>query len=193
MASAQLRAGVKLGVDVGTVRVGLAAADRDGILAVPVRTLNRDAKKNSDIRIVVREAAERGAVGIYVGLPRTLKGTETASAAMAREYAALLVAALGDAGLDVRVWLVDERLSSVSAHAALRSAGMSGREQRKVVDQAAAAGILQHALDMEKSLSQPAGPHVPPVTDSAGGRVGQPTLAKDRDISSESNPRGSAL
>lgn len=143
--------GVKLGVDVGMVRVGLATCDREGILATPVKTLSRDAKKNSDIRVVVKETRERNAVEVFVGLPRTLKGAEKASAEMARSYAALLVLALEEAGLQVPVRLIDERLTTVSAHQALHAAGMGSREHRKVIDQVAAVGILQQAIDMQKA------------------------------------------
>ncbi len=190
-----MRSGVKLGIDVGTVRVGLAAADRDSILAFPVSTLSRDAKKNSDIKVVLRHARERAAVLIYVGLPRTLRGGESGSALMAREYAELLVQALATDGMDVSVRLIDERLSSVSAHSSLRSAGMSGREQRKVVDQVAAAGILQHALDMEKSLHKPAGALVQPDKGNVVGRVDDMDTTQEKDfiISSHRDHHGEAL
>jgi putative holliday junction resolvase len=160
--------GVKLGVDVGTVRVGLAACDPDGILATPFKTLKRDAKKNSDISVIVKQAAERAAVQVFVGLPRTMKGEERASAQMATDYASLLAAALQRAGLDIPVNLVDERLSTVSAHRSLHEAGLSSKDHRKVVDQLAAAGILQHALDMQKSRGQDVGRRVPvPVQERA--------------------------
>lgn len=133
------------------VRVGLACCDRDGILATPIKTLSRDVKKNSDIRVVVKEASERNAVEVFVGLPRTLKGAEKTSAEMARSYASLLVLALAEAGLQVPVRLIDERLTTVSAHQALHAAGMGSREHRKVIDQVAAVGILQHAIDMQKA------------------------------------------
>jgi putative holliday junction resolvase len=152
--------GIKLGVDVGTVRVGLAQCDPDGILATPFKTVGRDAKKNSDVRLVVKHAAELAAVQIFVGLPRTMKGEERGSAAMAAEYAVLLVRELARAGLDVPVNLVDERLSSVTAHRNLHEAGMSSRNHRKVVDQVAAAGILQHAIDMQKARGTDVGRRV---------------------------------
>jgi putative Holliday junction resolvase len=155
------RKGVRLGVDVGTVRVGLAACDPDGILATPVRTLQRDSRRNSDIAVLVRTVVDRGAVEVIVGLPRTLQGKERASAEMARNSAELLVQALGRAGVDVPVRLVDERLSTVSAHSALHAAGVGSREHRKIIDQVAAAGILQHALDMERSLGTSVGNLVP--------------------------------
>lgn len=152
--------GMKLGVDVGTVRVGVAICDRDAILATPHKTLDRNVKKNSDVRIIASLAGELGAVQVIVGLPRTMKGEEHASARMAAEYAELLAAELADRGLDVPVNLVDERLSSVTAHRNLHEAGMSSRNHRKVVDQVAAAGILQHAIDMQKARGTDVGRRV---------------------------------
>nr|WP_308113606.1 Holliday junction resolvase RuvX [Arthrobacter sp. ISL-30] len=152
--------GIKLGVDVGTVRVGVAACDPEGILATPFKTVARDAKKNSDIRLIVRHAKELGAVQIFVGLPRTMRGEEHASARTATEYAELLVAELDASGLDVPVHLVDERLSTITAHRSLHEAGMSSRDHRKVVDQVAAAGILQHAIDMQKARGADVGSRV---------------------------------
>jgi putative Holliday junction resolvase len=154
-------AGPKLGVDVGQVRVGLAGCDRDGLLATPIRTLKRDARKNSDIRILVREAVERGVVEIFVGLPRNLSGREGASAEMARTYAGLVVEELLRQSLVVPVRLVDERLSTVSAHRSLHAAGLSSRNHRKVVDQVAAVEILQHAIDMQRSRGRDVGETVP--------------------------------
>ncbi len=152
--------GVKLGVDVGTVRVGVAVCDRDGILATPLRTLGRNAKKNTDVRILAKLAAELDVVEIFVGLPRTMKGEEHASARMATEYAKLLVSTLVEAGSGIPVRLVDERLSTVTAHRNLHQAGMSSRDHRKVVDQVAAAGILQHAIDMQKARGTDVGNRV---------------------------------
>jgi putative Holliday junction resolvase len=152
--------GVKLGVDVGTVRVGVAVCDRDGILATPLRTLARNVKKNTDVRVLAKLALELDAVQIFVGLPRTMKGEEHASARMATEYAKLLVSTLAEAGSGVPVRLVDERLSTVTAHRDLHQAGMSSRDHRKVVDQVAAAGILQHAIDMQKARGTDVGRRV---------------------------------
>ena len=162
--------GVKLGVDVGTVRVGVAVCDRDGILATPLRTLERNAKKNTDVRILAALAEELGAVEIIVGLPRTMKGEEHASARMATDYAKLLAGKLGECGSDIPVRLVDERLSTVSAHRSLHEAGMSSRNHRKVVDQVAAAGILQHAIDMQKARGTEVGVRV--YAESAPGPTG---------------------
>ena len=179
--------GVKLGVDVGMVRVGLASCDPDGILATPVKTLSRDLKKNSDVKVVVKEAATRGAVQIFVGLPRTMKGEEQSSAEMARSYADILVAALQSAGLAVSVHLIDERLTTVSAHQALHEAGMSSREHRKVVDQVAAVGILQHAIDMQKARNANVGQA---VRTSEPGVVGTAGTSEHEEVSTISTQTG---
>ncbi|MBE0009838.1 MULTISPECIES: Holliday junction resolvase RuvX [unclassified Arthrobacter] len=149
--------GVKIGVDVGMVRVGVASSDSDSLLATPVRTLKRDLKKKSDLFILIREIIERDAVQVFVGLPRNLSGTESASAEMARGYAQELANAIGRAGLTASVRLIDERLSTVSAHRSLRQAGLNTRNHRKVVDQVAAVEILQHAMDMQRSQMRDVG------------------------------------
>ncbi|MGG5174289.1 Holliday junction resolvase RuvX [Pseudarthrobacter sp. J1763] len=143
--------GVKLGVDVGTVRVGLAMCDPDSILATPFKTVARNPKKNTDVAVVLKHIQDLNVVEVFVGLPRTMKGEEHASARMAYDYAQLLAEGLAAAGSTVEVRMVDERLTTVSAHRSLHEAGVSSRDHRKVVDQVAAAGILQHAIDMQKS------------------------------------------
>ena len=185
--------GVKLGVDVGQVRVGLAVSDPDGMLAMPVKTLKRDAKKNSDIRVLVREAADRGAVQVFVGLPRSMRGTETASTRMARDYADLLLAELDRTGNGIPVSLVDERLTTVSAHRSLHEAGLNSKDHRRVVDQAAAVAILQHAIDMQRSLGRDVGE---PVTTRRQQRPtgALPAPTQEPDISQDSKRgNGSAL
>ncbi|MFT4137151.1 Holliday junction resolvase RuvX [Microbacterium sp.] len=143
------RRGVRLGVDVGKARVGVARCDPDGLLAVPVETVRRD---EHAVARVAELAAEYEAMELLVGLPISLSGDETASTADARSFAAELAAA---SGLPVR--LVDERLSTVSAHAALRDAGRSQRSSRSIVDQLAAVVLLQQAIDVEKSTGIPTG------------------------------------
>ncbi|KRF04590.1 Holliday junction resolvase [Arthrobacter sp. Soil782] len=157
MASGEYPRGVKIGVDVGMVRVGVAASDRDGLIATPVCTLNRDSRKNRDLRLLLRNIVELAAVEVFVGLPRNLSGTESASTAMARSYAATLSGMISEAHMDVPVRLIDERLSSVSAHRSLRQAGLNSRQHRKVVDQVAAVEILQHAIDMQRNLERDVG------------------------------------
>lgn len=139
--------GVWFGVDVGTVRVGVARSD-PGILASPVVTLARDAVHGTDLdELAVLVAASPAPVaGIVVGLPRTLRDREGSSAAMARSY----VAELAPRVAPVPIELVDERLTTVSAQRKLAESGVPGRARRAVVDQAAAVELLQHWLDARR-------------------------------------------
>lgn len=158
-----MRRGVRLGVDVGSVRVGVAMSDPDGILASPVATLSREAgpdgrarpaqPEDEDVADLVGRVAELGVLEVVVGMPRSLSGVEGSAAASARQYAAVLARCIAP----VSVRLVDERLTSVDAHRALRESGVPGRRQRAVVDQAAAVLILQSALDEERSSGHPPG------------------------------------
>lgn len=143
--------GVRLAVDVGAARVGLAASDPDGILATPVATLPRDRSKRTDLRAVATQAVEREAVVVYVGHPLNLQGQDTASTQDAVRYAQRLARELDRRGSTAEVRLLDERLSTVTAHRQLRAAGLDHRSHRAVVDQAAAVEILQHGLDVEQS------------------------------------------
>jgi putative Holliday junction resolvase len=147
------RRGVRLGIDVGKARVGVARCDPDGMLAVPVETVPRN---DESVARIVSLVQEHSGFEILVGLPLNMRGEDTASTADAREFAAALAAAS-----DLPVRLVDERLSTVSAQAALRDAGRSQRSSRSIVDQVAAVVLLQQALDVEKSTGRPAGDPVP--------------------------------
>jgi putative holliday junction resolvase len=140
------RRGRRLGIDVGAVRVGVALCDPDGVLATPLRTVPRDLESGADLRVIAGLVAEHEAVGVVVGLPRTLAGREGVAAEAARAFAV----ALADV-LDVPVELSDERLTTVVATQQLRARGVKGRKQRAVVDQAAAVAILQGWLDARRS------------------------------------------
>jgi putative holliday junction resolvase len=137
--------GVWLGVDVGTVRVGVARSDPGGVLASPVATLPRAGSVHQLARLV----SEHAAVGVVVGLPVTLAGREGASAVLAREYADQLARVISP----IPVELVDERLTTVAAERRLAARGVRGRARRAVVDQAAAVEILQHWLDAHQAQS----------------------------------------
>ena len=149
------RSGVRVGVDVGSVRVGVAASDPSGILATPVRTVPRDVSDQQapDVEEVASIVADTAAIEVVVGLPRTLAGLEGPAAAEARQYARRLAVRVAP----VEVRLVDERLTTVDAHRSLRESGVDGRRQRAVVDQAAAVLILQAALDAERISGRPPG------------------------------------
>jgi putative Holliday junction resolvase len=140
--------GTWIGVDVGTVRVGVAKSDPAGILATPLITLARDTRDDRDIAELAALVAEHQAVGVVVGLPRTLAGREGTSARFAREYAARLAGAIAP----VPVQHVDERLTTVTAQRKLHQGGVRGsRAKRAVIDQAAAVELLQHWLDSRRA------------------------------------------
>lgn len=147
------RRGVRLGIDVGRARVGVARCDPDGMLAVPVETVPRS---EESIERIVEIAADYDLLEFVVGLPVNMRGDDTASTTDAREFAAALLRRTG-----VPVRLVDERLSTVTAHAALRSSGRSQKKSRSIVDQVAAVVLLQQAIDTEKSTGNPAGATIP--------------------------------
>ena len=143
------RRGVRLGIDVGRARIGVARCDPDGMLAVPVETVPRG---DGAVGRIAELAAEHEPLEFVVGLPINLRGEDTASTADAREFAEALGRACG-----IAVRLIDERLSTVTAHQALRASGRTQRNSRGVVDQAAAVVLLQHAIDIEKNTGNPAG------------------------------------
>ncbi|MDO5492467.1 MAG: Holliday junction resolvase RuvX [Nesterenkonia sp.] len=148
---ADARAGVRLAVDVGEARVGLAATDPDALIATPVMTLRRDPRRGGDLRMLSRVVADRTAVIVYVGLPLALSGGETASTTKAREYAQQLADRLAQAREPTEVRLVDERLSTVSAAQKMRESGVDARGGRAEIDQAAAVEILEHALAVRRA------------------------------------------
>lgn len=154
--------GVRVGVDVGAVRIGVAASDPDGLIATPVETVPRapearapadGAAPSADVARIVEIVQERCAAVVYVGLPRHLSGAEGSASALVRTYSVGLAQAVAP----VPVRLVDERLSTVSAHHALYASGRSGRRHREVVDQAAAVVILQSAIDAERTTGARSG------------------------------------
>lgn len=147
------RVGVRLGLDWGQARIGVAACDAHGTLAYPVETI----AGASDLAAVGRRlhalVAEYEPLEFVLGLPTHLKGVEGASAGGVREKAQWLAGEFPGVG----VRLVDERLTTVLAAGRLRQAGRSSRSQRAVIDQVAAVAILEHALESERNAGRPAG------------------------------------
>ncbi len=146
-----MKPGVRLGVDVGAVRVGVAVSDVSGLLATPLVTLSRDVARGGDLRELAALVDEHAAVEVVVGLPRSLSGAEGRAAVAAREYAGRLATRI----TPVPVRLADERLTTVIATRTLAGSGVRGKKQRAVVDQAAAVLILQSWLDRERSTERP--------------------------------------
>jgi putative Holliday junction resolvase len=140
--------GRRLGIDVGSVRIGVASSDPDGILATPVETVRRD-RSGKHVRRLAELVAELEAVEVIVGLPRTLADRTGPSAQDAIELAEALARRVAP----TPVRLADERLTTVSARRSLRSAGVRAKEQRAVIDQAAAVAILQSWLDQRRATA----------------------------------------
>lgn len=140
--------GRRLGVDVGTVRIGVAVSDPDGILATPVETVRRD-RGGAHLRRLAALVGELEVVEVVVGLPRTLADRAGSSAADAVGVAEALAGRIDP----VPVRLADERLTTVSASRSLREAGVRARDQRGKIDQAAAVAILQGWLDSRRGAA----------------------------------------
>ena len=139
--------GRRLGIDVGTVRIGVATCDPDGILATPVETVRRD-KSDKHIRRLARLTADLEVVEVVVGLPRTLADRAGTSALDAMDLADTLAARIEP----IPVRMADERLTTVTAQRSLREAGVRAKGQKAMIDQAAAVGILQNWLDQRRHV-----------------------------------------
>jgi putative Holliday junction resolvase len=159
--SKNFRRGARLALDWGDARIGMAACDPDGTLAYPLTTVRAGVAEIADLLAVV---AEYEPIEIIVGLPRSLSGGEGPAAAKARERAKRLAGATR-----VPIRLVDERLTTVTASQRLREGGKRAKEQRELIDAAAAVAILEQALAYEQSQQKPPGELVSapggPVTD----------------------------
>jgi len=123
--------------------VGVARSDADGMLATPVETI---ARGDGDVDAIASMAGDLDVIEIYVGLPLALSGAQSASTRDAISFAQHLSVATS-----VPVRMIDERLTTVSAHSALRLSGKKASRSRSVVDQVAAVMLLQHALDSERA------------------------------------------
>ena len=145
-----MRTGVRLAVDVGSVRVGVARSDPGGILASPLTVVRSGPGGLDELSTL---AAGADPIEVVVGLPTSLSGREGAAAAAARSFAAELAGRLAP----IPVRLVDERFTTTQAHDALRRAGQDSRARRGTVDAAAAAVLLQAALDTERATGRPPG------------------------------------
>lgn len=146
--------GRRLGLDVGTVRIGVAVSDREARLAMPVETVRRETgfkdRDQGDIDRLLQLIREYEVVEVAVGLPRDLKGHGSKSVKHAKEIAFRIRRRLAkDDTMKTPppVRMVDERLTTVVATSALRASGVSEKRGRSVIDQAAAVEILQSWLD----------------------------------------------
>lgn len=141
--------GIRLGIDPGLARIGVALSDLDGLLAMPSETVPVN---GGEVERLVELVALHNASCVIVGLPINLSGKWTASTRSAHGLARELAERI-----EVPVRMIDERLTTTTAQAALRSSGKSQRAGRSVIDQIAAVTLLQQALDTERQLNRPAG------------------------------------
>jgi putative Holliday junction resolvase len=137
-----MRHGVRIGIDVGKSRVGVARTDPAGLMAVPVATLARATALDD----LVTMTDEYGPLEFVCGLPVGLNARETLSTSDAREFAAQLHVRTG-----VPVRLLDERLTTVAAQQSLHQAAHTVHTSRAVIDQVAATILLETALDAERA------------------------------------------
>ncbi len=144
MAAVTTRTGRVLGVDLGTRRIGLALTDPTRTVASPHAVLARSASPDADRAAILAVAREHDAATIVVGLPLSLSGREGPAARAARAEIAALQDAAGSA---ITVVAHDERLTTVTAEAALTEGRVPRRTRREVVDKVAAAVMLQSWLE----------------------------------------------
>lgn len=140
--------GRRLGIDVGTVRIGVSVSDPDAILATPVETVRRD-RGAGHLRRLTALVRDFEVVEVVVGLPRTLADRSGSSAKDAVGVAEAIAGLISP----VPVRLADERLTTVSAARSLREAGVRAKDQRGLIDQVAAVAILQGWLDQRRNTA----------------------------------------
>jgi putative Holliday junction resolvase len=142
-----------VGIDYGSRRIGLAVSDPDELVASPAATLAGSGDPAADARLVVSWAAEHQAAGLVVGLPLNMDGSAGTQAILSKEFARKLQCI---SGLPVELW--DERLSSASADATMKSAGTRRSRRKTLRDALAAQVVLQSFLDARRAgpaCSQP--------------------------------------
>ena len=141
--------GKRIAFDYGDKRIGVALADADGLVAVPLTTLANNEKLTEQLFELFADYAP---VIVYVGSPKNLSGSGSESGKKAEEFARFI----GNE-FEVPVHMIDERLSTVTATAQLRESGKAPSRNRKVIDQIAATNILESALQYEKKHGEFAG------------------------------------
>nr|WP_245162190.1 Holliday junction resolvase RuvX [Brevibacterium marinum] len=144
-----------MGLDIGSVRIGVAACDPDGILATPLSVIRRS-DEPAALRQLREIVGEYEPIELLIGDPKSLDGAARAAAVSALEFARRISLATATA-----IRLVDERFTTVEAHHALAAAGKNSRQRREIVDAQAAVIILQNALEFEHNTGAPAGRAMP--------------------------------
>jgi putative Holliday junction resolvase len=150
-----MRLGKRLALDVGKVRIGVAVCDSECILSTPLEAIKRSSDLSRTIAAISSLVDDLQVLEVYIGEPVSLGGQATESTQDARAVATELAR-----NVSVPVRMVDERLTTVSAAAKLRSAGLSTREAKSHIDSASAVEILEMALRLERSSGQEPGTRI---------------------------------
>jgi len=138
-----MQRGRRIAFDYGDVRIGVAASDADSIICSPLTTLKSSDK--SLLKSITEIFLDIQPVQIFVGRPALLSGKDGAATDKALAFADVLRGIT-----EIEVIMIDERLSTVSAARDLREAGKSAKDSKDSIDMAAAVGILEFAIDLEK-------------------------------------------
>jgi putative Holliday junction resolvase len=138
-----MQRGRRIAFDYGDVRIGVATSDADSIICSPLTTLK--ATDKSLLKIISEILVEIQPVQIFIGKPALLSGKDGLATEKAIGFADLLRGIT-----DVEIVMVDERLSTVSAARSLRESGRNAKDSKSSIDMAAAVGILEFAIDLEK-------------------------------------------
>jgi putative Holliday junction resolvase len=138
-----MQRGRRIAFDYGDVRIGVAASDADSIICSPLTTLKSSDK--SLLKSITEIFLDIQPIQIFVGRPALLSGKDGAATDKAVAFADFLRGIT-----DVEIIMVDERLSTVSAARNLRQAGKNAKDSKESIDMAAAVGILEFAIDLEK-------------------------------------------
>ena len=138
-----MQRGRRIAFDYGDVRIGVASSDADSIICSPLITLNSSDK--SLLKSITEIFLEIQPIQIFVGRPALLSGKDGAATDKAVAFADVLRGIT-----EIEVIMIDERLSTVSAARNLREAGKSAKDSKDSIDMAAAVGILEFAIDLEK-------------------------------------------
>ena len=138
-----MQRGRRIAFDYGDVRIGVATSDADSIICSPLTTLKSSDK--SLLKSISEIFLEIQPIQIFVGRPAQLSGKDGAATEKAAAFADVLRGIT-----EIEVIMIDERLSTVSAARSLREAGKSAKDSKDSIDMAAAVGILEFAIDLEK-------------------------------------------
>ncbi|HED11306.1 MAG TPA: Holliday junction resolvase RuvX [Caldithrix abyssi] len=136
---------ILMALDIGSVRIGVSVSDGLGMLAHPLTTLKMGKKDTLPIGEIQSLIREKNVRRLIVGMPYTMKGTDSLQTAKIKEYVLEL-----EKALTIPVETIDERLTTKMATEQLRAVGKKGSKNRNIIDQVAAVNILQLYLDKEK-------------------------------------------